>query len=182
MDIFLAVIAKSLCVQVKAKNGSNGKGVKTVFMADFVHAQNVDTSKWYLKGTMSKELSAEVDALLKDMSMVSICFCIALIVPSVNFMFRLDTSSKNRILKDSIVYSEVFPGRGYVGQCFPDIVFKYLLYFIMVTSRRYIVCIRMPATFCGRTEKFVLKTTAIHCKILILSPNSDITAFLLDKL
>lgn len=71
LDIFLSVIAKILCVQVKAKNGSNGKDVKMVVMSDFVSSQDVDSTKWYLKGNMSRELAAEVDCLMKDMSKVN---------------------------------------------------------------------------------------------------------------
>lgn len=61
-------------MQMKAKNGSNGKGVKTIFMTDYIHPQNMDSSRWYFKGTISKEFSADVDALLKDMSRVNSCF------------------------------------------------------------------------------------------------------------
>lgn len=39
-------------------------------MSDFMCSQNVDNDEWYLKGNMSKELAAEVDSLLKDMSKV----------------------------------------------------------------------------------------------------------------
>ncbi len=71
LDIFLSVIAKILCIQVKAKNGSGSKEMKTVIMSDFIDLRNADAQRWYLKGHMSRELAVEVDSLLKDMSDVS---------------------------------------------------------------------------------------------------------------
>lgn len=70
MDILLSVVAKVLCVQVKAKNGSNGKEVRTIVMSDCIGVGKVDANRWYLKGSMSKELAIEVDTLLKDMTKV----------------------------------------------------------------------------------------------------------------
>lgn len=43
-------------------------------MSDFVNSQDVDSTKWYLKGNMSRELAVEVDSLMKDMSKVSYFF------------------------------------------------------------------------------------------------------------
>lgn len=73
LDIFLAVIAKILSIQVKSKNGcgGNGKGVKTVSITDYIQPSNVEPQRWYLKGSVTKELASEIDTLLKDMASVS---------------------------------------------------------------------------------------------------------------
>ncbi|XP_065222944.1 E3 ubiquitin-protein ligase MYCBP2 isoform X3 [Planococcus citri] len=68
LDIFLAVIAKILSIQVKAKNNGNGKGVKTVTITDHLQPLSEDPHRWYLKGTVTKELASEIDGLLKDMA------------------------------------------------------------------------------------------------------------------
>ena len=70
LDIFLAVIAKILSIQVKTKNNGNGKGVKTVTIMDHFQPSNEDPHRWYLKGTVTRELASEIDSLLKDMSSV----------------------------------------------------------------------------------------------------------------
>ena len=71
LDIFLSTVAKNLNMQMKAKNGTNGKTLKTVCMSDYLHPECLSSEKWYFKGTICKELSIEVNMLLKDMSMVS---------------------------------------------------------------------------------------------------------------
>lgn len=72
LDIFLSTIAKNLNMQMKAKSNINGKALKTIYMSDYIQDDYLAAENWYFKGTICKELSMEVNTLLKDMSMVSI--------------------------------------------------------------------------------------------------------------
>lgn len=58
-------------MQMTAKHGANGKESGTVYMFNYIHPEHLSSDNWYFKGTICKELSMEVNVLLKDMSMVS---------------------------------------------------------------------------------------------------------------
>ena len=72
--MFLGIIAKSLTVQVKAKNksdtGGSVKEISTVTLGTSVQAKTVD-SRWYLRGHVNRKLAEVIVHLIRDMSTVS---------------------------------------------------------------------------------------------------------------
>ena len=81
LDCLLAVIAKALSVQVKAKGRSTNvlqqltgeSSITALTLACLVNPKpvpgetTVKAQRWYLKGTISQEVASEVVKLLKDM-------------------------------------------------------------------------------------------------------------------
>ena len=81
LDCLLAVISKALSVQVKAKGRSSNilhvltgaRNLTALTLANLVNPKavpgesSIKTQRWYLKGSVPKELAGEVIKLLKDM-------------------------------------------------------------------------------------------------------------------
>ncbi len=81
LDCFLAIISKALSVQVKAKGRSSNivhvltgtTNMTALTLASLVNQKlvpgetTVKFQRWFLKGTISKEVASEVVKLLKDM-------------------------------------------------------------------------------------------------------------------
>lgn len=81
LDCFLAVISKALSVQVKAKGRStnilqvltSSSNLTALTLANLVNPKlvpgevTIKSQRWYLKGTISKEVASEVVTLLKGM-------------------------------------------------------------------------------------------------------------------
>ena len=81
LDCLLSVVAKALSVQVKAKGRSTNilqqltgeSGITALSLACLVNPKPVPgettirVQRWYLKGTVSREVASEVVKLLKDM-------------------------------------------------------------------------------------------------------------------
>ena len=81
LDCFLAVIAKALSVQVKAKGRSTNifklltgeSSITALSLACLVNPKpvpgetTVKAQRWYLKGVVTQEVASEVVKLLKDM-------------------------------------------------------------------------------------------------------------------
>ena len=76
LDVFLSCIAKALTLQVKTKGLNKELGMKgqttTVSLGTSIHPRDdrVGGERWWLRGAMSKKISEEIIALLKDMSQV----------------------------------------------------------------------------------------------------------------
>ncbi|CAH1777009.1 unnamed protein product [Owenia fusiformis] len=68
LDVFLAVIAKALTVQMKVKGGTGGKGVTSVTLNDCLATRHQSGNRWFLKGTMSTQQATSIVTLLKDMA------------------------------------------------------------------------------------------------------------------
>ena len=81
MDCLLAIIAKALSVQVRAKGRSSNilqaltgvSSISAITLATLINAKpvpgetTVKAQRWYLKGAVSQEIASEVVKLLKDM-------------------------------------------------------------------------------------------------------------------
>ena len=81
LDCFLAIISKALSVQVKAKGRSSNliqilTGASNITALTLAHLVNpkpvpgetaIKSQRWYLKGTIDKEIASEIVKLLKDM-------------------------------------------------------------------------------------------------------------------
>lgn len=75
LDVLLAVVAKSLVVQVKIKgktgSGTVCKDTNTVVLATSIQAKDYVGPRWWLKGSVNRKLSEHIVHLLKDMASVS---------------------------------------------------------------------------------------------------------------
>lgn len=81
LDCLLAIISKALSVQVKAKGRSSNilhvltgaKNLTALTLANLVNPKavpgesNIKSQRWYLKGSVPKEVAGETVKLLKDM-------------------------------------------------------------------------------------------------------------------
>ncbi len=81
LDCLLAIVAKALSVQVKAKGRSSNllhvltgtSNITALTLSSLVNHKlvpgetSVKSQRWYLRGTISKEVASEVVKLLKDM-------------------------------------------------------------------------------------------------------------------
>lgn len=81
--MFLSIIAKSLTVQVKAKNKSDTGGlvkeINTVTLGMSMQPKVID-SRWYLRGHVNRKLAEVIVYLIRDMSIVSCLYVVHLII------------------------------------------------------------------------------------------------------
>lgn len=75
LDVFLSVIAKALTLQVKirGKNGNIGvpKEINAVSLTTSVGLKDNLHERWWLKGSVNKNLAELIIHLIKDMASVS---------------------------------------------------------------------------------------------------------------
>lgn len=75
LDNFLAVVAKSLTLQVKLKGTNGSKVVNSLRLQDVDLDDGGDGLRWYLKGGSSRKLADDVIQILWDLSNVRVIFC-----------------------------------------------------------------------------------------------------------
>lgn len=78
LDVFLAVIAKALTVQLKTKGGEGGKSVATqgkgavtsVSLASTMPTPQANSPRWWLQGSATQKQADLIISLIRDMTMV----------------------------------------------------------------------------------------------------------------
>ena len=75
LDVFLSCVAKSLTLQVKVKGGMQRDSnqvsknpVSTVSLATSIHPRDQIGARWWMRGSLPKNISEDVIVLLKDMT------------------------------------------------------------------------------------------------------------------
>lgn len=80
LDVFLAVIAKALTVQLKTKGSDGGKiavvqgkgGVTSVTLSTAMPTPPANSPRWWLRGHATQKQADLIINLIRDMSMVRI--------------------------------------------------------------------------------------------------------------